>query len=301
MLLCFQRPALYDSGEEEEEEPSQRGRGGERDEESDVGARGGLSFALARRRRGAPGYPVPFSASRAKGLGQEARSSSALRATRTPTAAAVASGKRDVNGLCGKCDGDHDTDVCPHYPKERAAHPDAVQRSNVTAALAESPGGNQVVFFARVVRQPGDGSCLFHSLMYGLGDVVPGSASRLRRELSEWVRQHPEERIADTPVSDWVHWDSGLSVEAYARQMLSPAAWGGAIEMAAFARLKRAHVHVYECQLGGLAGYKRISVFPCPASKGKARESLRTVNLLYQGGVHYDALQMPRLGWEGRL
>jgi hypothetical protein len=31
-------------------------------------------------------------------------------------------------------------------------------------------GGNVVSMNGRVVRQPGDGSCLFHSLCYGLGD-----------------------------------------------------------------------------------------------------------------------------------
>jgi hypothetical protein len=33
-----------------------------------------------------------------------------------------------------------------------------------------SDGGNVIVANARVVRQPGDGSCLFHSLAHGLGD-----------------------------------------------------------------------------------------------------------------------------------
>jgi hypothetical protein len=42
-----------------------------------------------------------------------------------------------------------------------------------------SDGGNVIVSSARVVRQPGDGSCLFHSLSYGLGDGT--SASQVKR------------------------------------------------------------------------------------------------------------------------
>ena len=32
-------------------------------------------------------------------------------------------------------------------------------------------------------------------------------SAALRRELAAWVAAHGEERIADTPLSDWVRWD----------------------------------------------------------------------------------------------
>ena len=100
-----------------------------------------------------------------------------------------------------------------------------------------SDGGNVVVTSARVVRQPGDGSCLFHSLSYGLADgtsasqVIPQCLSppapaplppppppppslpcdgvlQLRRELASFVLKHPDLEIADDPLKDWVAWDS---------------------------------------------------------------------------------------------
>jgi hypothetical protein len=91
-----------------------------------------------------------------------------------------------------------------------------------------SDGGNVVVTSGRVVRQPGDGSCLFHSLSYGLADGTSASqvrdtavphppppptlpcdgALQLRRELASFVLKHPDLEIADDPLKDWVAWDS---------------------------------------------------------------------------------------------
>jgi hypothetical protein len=218
-------------------------------------------------------------------------------------AAAVRSPARDANGRCDKCDGDHDTDACPHYPRARDEHPDATRRSAM-GGMGGS-GGKFTLRNARVVRQPGDGDCLYHSLSYGLG-ARGCTASVLRRELAAWVAAHPGERIADTPLSDWVRWDSGLSCGEYAQRM-ARSGWGGGVEMAAFARLKRANVHVYERRTGLLPGFKRISCFDAPPSAGDAPDATlaKTVHVLYGGGVHYDLLEPSgsSLGgaWELRL
>ena len=79
-------------------------------------------------------------------------------------------------------------------------------------------------------------------------------------------------------------WDSGTSVPAYCRKMSSGSHWGGGIEMAAVSRLK--HVNVFVYQSTG-TGYKRISCFESGSSA-----STKAVRILYQGGVHYDALEM---------
>lgn len=123
-------------------------------------------------------------------------------------------------------------------------------------------GGNFKLASARVVRQPGDGSCLFHSIAYGLGNT---NASRLRRELAEWVEAHPDELIAETPLRDWVKWDSASNVRDYARRM-AVGGWGGGIEMAACARLKRVNVH------GARPGPASAAAFvPLPALPGPHR------------------------------
>ena len=136
----------------------------------------------------------------------------------------------------------------------------------------------------RIVGQPGDGSCLFHSLAHGLRDG--SSASSLRREISTFIQDHPTLEISDSPLKDWVLWDSNQSVSAYCRRMAQGGVWGGGIEMAAVAHMRRVHVHVYQSAAGG---YKRISSFESPTAGGAAKP--KVVRVLYAGGVHYDALE----------
>ena len=133
---------------------------------------------------------------------------------------------------------------------------------------------------ARIIPQAGDGSCLFHSMSYGLKDG--SNASTLRRDICDYIKEHPETPICKTPLSDWVQWDSGLDCTDYARRMKS--GWGGGIEMACMSRLKGCNVHVYESQK--LGGFKRISAFDHPVRP----EERTVVRVLYRGGVHYDAL-----------
>ncbi len=134
---------------------------------------------------------------------------------------------------------------------------------------------------ARVVRQPGDGSCLFHSMSFGLGDGT--NASTLRRDICRFIQTNPSATISDTPLSEWVKWDSRCSVTDYANRM-SRGAWGGGIEMAVFMKIKGCNLHVYERKNGG--NFKRISAFDYPDKP----ESRKIVRVLYQGGVHYDGM-----------
>uniref|UniRef100_A0A7S0QWX0 Ubiquitin thioesterase OTU n=1 Tax=Cryptomonas curvata TaxID=233186 RepID=A0A7S0QWX0_9CRYP len=181
-------------------------------------------------------------------------------------------------GTCDKCDGPHLTDDCPIYKKKRDDHPDAWRNSGKKSPLEMGKGGgNFRLRSARVVRQPGDGSCLFHSLAHGLGGT---SASVLRRDIAGFIQRHPDLEIAETPMRDWVKWDSGSSVAAYAARM-AVSGWGGGIEMAACSHLKKVNVHVYEKER---FGYKRISCFDVDSARA-------TVHVLYCGGVHFDALE----------
>lgn len=180
---------------------------------------------------------------------------------------------------CDKCDGKHETDACPYFRKSRENHPDAKRGAkDKLGGTSLLPGS--FITNARVARQPGDGSCLFHSMSYGLKQ---GNASRLRAEICSFIQKNPNLNISDTPLKDWVRWDSGYSnVKDYARHM-SYSAWGGGIEMACVSQMKECNVHVYERSCGG---FKRISAFDCP----RQPQTKPTVRVLYGGGVHYDAL-----------
>lgn len=149
-------------------------------------------------------------------------------------------------------------------------------------------GRNFVLKGARMVRQPGDGSCLFHSLCHGLnGRQDRIKAKTLRKDIAGFVKEHPRLRIAGDTLEEWVRWDTRMSCTTYARRM-AVGGWGGGIEMAAFARLKRVNVHVYE---PGKAGhFQRISCFNFPRDAKKKK----TIHVLYQGRMHYDALQAPK-------
>jgi len=193
----------------------------------------------------------------------------------------------DGIATCDKCDGKHTGDNCPHFRKDRDKHRDAWHHyngkrdGNKKAGLSVAKGA-LVLSNPRVVCQPGDGSCLFHSLSYGLGNKG-GGASSLRREIAGFILRNPSLEIADTPLQDWVSWDSGMPVTVYAAKM-SVTGWGGGVEMAACARLKGVDVHVYEASRGS---WRLISAFPGHAS---GKEATHTVRVAYQGRCHYDAL-----------
>lgn len=204
-------------------------------------------------------------------------SSAGIAAAGTTAATAAAGGAKKVL-CCDKCDGKHETENCPYYKKSRENHPDA-QKNKLGGATSSLPGN--VLKNARVARQPGDGSCLFHSMSYGLRS---GNANTLRNEICTFIRNNPNFPISDTPLKDWVKWDSGASVEEYARNM-SRGSWGGGIEMAVTSVLKGCNVHVYE---RSMLGFKRISAFDHPDNPA----SKPVVRVLYCGGVHYDALVM---------
>jgi hypothetical protein len=177
---------------------------------------------------------------------------------------------------CDKCDGKHETNNCPYFPKARDVHPDA-QKSFYKKMGGTSLLPGALVRSARVVRQPGDGSCLFHSMSYGLKDG--SSANSLRAEICSFVQSNPNFKISDTPLSDWIKWDSNQSCLDYSRKM-SRGSWGGGIEMAVTGHIKGVNVHVYETTS---SGYKRISAFDHHDSP----EKRPTICVLYCGGVHY--------------
>lgn len=180
---------------------------------------------------------------------------------------------------CDACDGKHETADCPYFKKKRETHRDAQKGKGPSIG---GSGGNFVLRRARVVNQPGDGSCLFHSMSYGLGGGV--GATSLRRQIGAFIASNPSLEIAETPLRDWVKWDSRSSVSTYASR-ISRSGWGGGIEMAACSRMQKVNVHVYETERRLLSGggFRRISCFDCPGAR-------KTIHVLYRGGVHYDAL-----------
>ena len=64
---------------------------------------------------------------------------------------------------------------------------------------------------ARVVRQPRDGSCLFHSLAHSVGS----DAETLRAQIADQISNCPDAKIGGVALRDWVRVISTLSISAH--------------------------------------------------------------------------------------
>jgi hypothetical protein len=86
---------------------------------------------------------------------------------------------------CCACGGSHETECCPHFKNVRGKHPDCQMAKVKADADADASGDNSIVetlSFGLAIKQPGDNSCLFHCLAYGMGDG--STASSIRKEVS---------------------------------------------------------------------------------------------------------------------
>ena len=187
---------------------------------------------------------------------------------------------RPVGPPCDRCDGKHKTADCPYFKGDRDDHEDAREHLDKGGG-PEDPDAPPVIVRGRIVPQPGDGSCLFHSL----GHALDTSHSQLRELVMRWVEANPDATIAGAPLKKWVGWDASLDTRAYAARMRTPGSWGGALEMAVIAQLKEVAIHVHERDKSARGQFRRIATF------GEA-DSTRVANVLYSGRVHYDALEV---------
>jgi len=134
-----------------------------------------------------------------------------------------------------------------------------------------------------VVRMPGDGACLFHSIAYGLGNLgFNEDGYSCRRCVADFIHSNPEFEISGTALRSWVDWDSRCNVNSYAQRLSGGGLWGGAIEMAACTQIYGVDVAVYEQDY--LGGFRRISDFIAEKTPRGA------ILILYSGRSHYDAI-----------
>ncbi len=185
---------------------------------------------------------------------------------------------------CASCgETGHSAEFCTHFPQERSEHADAWTHLDQAPELEADDGHDVLLMDASVVRQPGDGHCLFHSLGAALArEEAQPSGEALRQELVQWLRAHKEEVHNGSTFSEWIDRDSSLTVDEYCSMMERGNRWGGGIELAAFARSQKVDVHVFE-RRG--SKFFRIAYYRSPTPTGRA------VHLLYVGRSHYDLLE----------
>eukprot|EP00804_Cyclotella_cryptica_P023163 CCRYP_000378-RA/>CCRYP_000378-RA protein AED:0.02 eAED:0.02 QI:929/1/0.66/1/0.5/0.33/3/111/1239 len=214
------------------------------------------------------------------------------------------------HGSCSKCDGCHLAVDCPIYLKDREKHKDAWRYyadKNKKKQMGEDGGNKRVK--AKRIKQPADGNCLFHSLVYCLNSMKDGrmisssmsvsssssttsscvppplTAKYLRRKIASFVGANPNLLIAEDPLKEWILWDSGKSVQDYAAAM-AVGGWGGGVEIAACSHMYNVNIHVYETDPKS-DEFVRISCFNLDSPKRR-----KTLHVLYHGRNHYDALQL---------
>ena len=206
--------------------------------------------------------------------------------------------KAKGNGPCDRCDGKHATEDCPFFKNPREKHKDATEhysgedgKAGAGKKAESKPVVSPLPAGTRVVPQPGDGSCLFHSLSFGMRACGRGgesaNADALRSAVAAFIEQNADAELSSTPLRDWIKWDSDMTVEGYCRRMRRAGEWGGAIEMAVASRLFNVDIHVYEKSKSSAQSvpFALISTFE------GAKEAKDVVRVCYSGRCHYDALE----------
>ena len=175
---------------------------------------------------------------------------------------------------CKKCDAiivplnaAHPTRACPYVHNHREARHEEQNETHKQT-------NGQTPIRARLRRQPGDGSCLFHSVGYHVGK----SGSEVRRQVVDWMKQNQTAQINGSPLHKWLEWDGGDAAQ-YVRR-LGSGAWGGGIELAAL-------THLYPSLSFEVFRHRDADRYDRVARFG---DGPRTVSLCWSGS-HYDALE----------
>jgi hypothetical protein len=93
--------------------------------------------------------------------------------------------------------------------------------------------------WVKLVRTPGDGSCLFHALSCSLSGKL-GSASDLRIRVVQAIPALASSReFNGATLEQWIEWETGLKPAQYVSIMARNSAWGGQV-----------HVFIYTSILG---------------------------------------------------
>ena len=95
-----------------------------------------------------------------------------------------------------------------------------------------TPAAAPIEAAGALIKQPGDGSCLYHSLICGecrLGRRSCGVVN-LREQLAAWVKRNGSTRFNGKSVEQWMQAELGssMTVMDYAKRQ-SRGGWGGCI------------------------------------------------------------------------
>lgn len=167
------------------------------------------------------------------------------------------------------------------WPSEETT-PDATSPSSISSESHHKP----YIVDGFLVSMPEDGSCLFHSIAFGLGDSTDGPT--LRRQVAQVIENEPTLKIANTTVREWVRMAAGKDHSVHAKELYRGECWGGAVELAVAAKIRQVNIHVYEAFSDG---FRCITAFDVPGA-------VRSISVVYHTEPcrHYDALVITKGG-----
>ena len=97
-----------------------------------------------------------------------------------------------------------------------------------------------------VIPQPGDGSCLFHSLAHASQHT---NAYQLRQDICTFISTNPTHLIDTLPISEWVKSINNIETETpmtYTNKMKHTTTWGDALELGVASIILQSNIHVYQ-------------------------------------------------------
>ena len=166
--------------------------------------------------------------------------------------------------------------------------------------LIETTLDGETMFFKNIPNN-GGGHCLFHSILHLLqnqGRLQGHTMKDVRRDLADWLLQLKDSQVSDVTWERFVffvadnqydidnvnddafeRWRRNGGFETYVNNLRTTSQWGRDIEIIAAGLLYEVNIFVYVLNDLEQGPIKAIEV-----------PNAITLNLLYRGGVHYEAL-----------
>jgi hypothetical protein len=145
------------------------------------------------------------------------------------------------------------------------------------------------VVSVKLWKAPGDGSCFYHCVTHFTGISV----KELRNIVSNAVVSRASEDFNGMSLQEWVQNETGMSIQKYAHAVLR-GHWGGLVDMQILSDALRRPFVVYVYDRRQMSEATKIMEVHPKSAPGFSCAPNGPILLLYQGRVHYDALDYVR-------
>jgi hypothetical protein len=184
---------------------------------------------------------------------------------------------------CDKCDGDHATSDCVHYPLPREEHADAHTNHG---KQVPAPEDITLPLTMLIIPQPGDGSCLFHAMAYIINKHLAHDlqGEMLRQQVADHIERDMHAQLDGCTIAQWIEamHEEDITPSNYVT-LLRQGLHGGTLEM-------RVAAHMFGVQF--MVFRKEPTRYSCIAVLDPG--SMKIGHLWLHGekqASHYDVLE----------